>query len=457
MKQMQDRHFYKRLLSLALPITLQNIIGFGSGLADNLMVGQLSENALGGVFIANQVQNILQMIVIGLGTSLTVLAAQYWGKGETGPVKTIVSIVFKIALAVGTLFFLGMFFFGRPILHLLSDEPGVLDEAMIYARVVCFGYFFFCVSSVFMSSMRCVGTTRIGLIVSSCAFCIDLFLNWVLIFGKLGAPAMGIRGAALSTVIGRIIECLIMLFYILYKDRKLKLRPRDIRRYDRFLMRDYIHYGTPIILGDVFWGLGGAAQASILGRLGAPVMAASSMAGNIQQIFAVAVYGTAGASGIVIGQTVGTGDFERVKAYSKKLQFVFLGIGLCSGLLLFGAKDLVLRLYGNLEPETLRYATQFIMVLSVTLVGTGYQMSVLTGIVRAGGATHFVLINDLIFVWLVVIPSASLSAFVFHASPWIVYACLKCDQILKCFVAVIKVNRFRWIKKLTRDSLEAYE
>lgn len=455
MKIVKNKAMLARLITLALPIAFQNIIAFGSGLADNLMVGQLSENALGGVFIANQVQNILQMLVMGMGAALIILAAQYWGKGDRDSVKTIISIVFKIALVVGLLFFAGVFFFGRSIFWILSDEPAVVEEAVRYARIVCFGYFFFCISNVLISSMRCVGTMRIGLIVSLCAFAVDLFLNWVLIFGKLGAPAMGIEGAALSTAIGRLIECIILLIYVLVVDKKLALKPRDITLYNSLLMRDYFRYGAPVILGDVLWGFGGAAQASILGRLGASVMAASSMAGNIHQIFGVIVYGTAGASGIIIGQTVGEGEYEKVRSYSKTLQFVFLGLGLVSGLLLFVCKDAVLLLYSNLEADTLRFATQFLTVMSVTLIGTGYQMSTLTGIVRAGGATHFVLINDLIFVWLVVIPSAFLAAFVFHAPAWVVFACLKCDQILKCFVAVVKVNRFRWIKNLTRESLEA--
>jgi Na+-driven multidrug efflux pump len=165
------------------------------------------------------------------------------------------------------------------------------------------------------------------------------------------------------------------------------------------------------------------------------------------------VYAIAGASGVIIGRTVGSGDVEKVKAYSRTLQKIFLCFGLITGMAIFLLKDFILDIgFKAISPEAHSYAIQFLIVFSVTIVGTAYQMSVLTGIVRAGGATSFVLLNDLFWVWVVVIPSALLSAFVFHFPPVATFACLKCDQILKCSVAVIKLNKWNWMKKLTREN-----
>ncbi len=247
-------------------------------------------------------------------------------------------------------------------------------------------------------------------------------------------------------------ECIVAFVYVRFIDKKLVLRFKEIIHTNVNLLKDFFHYGLPVMLGDVLWGIGTATQVAILGRLGSEVIAANTIANNIFQMLGVMVYGTANASSVIIGQTVGSGDYDRVKQYTKTLQVIFLCVGALSGLLLFLCKDLILSLgFQNITPEARQYAIQFITVLSITIVGTAYQMSALTGIVRAGGATHFVLINDLIFVWLVVIPSALLAAFVFHFPPVVVFACLKCDQILKCAVAVVKVNRFNWIKKLTRE------
>ena len=160
----------------------------------------------------------------------------------------------------------------------------------------------------------------------------------------------------------------------------------------------------------------------------------------------------ASATAIIIGKTVGSGDYEKVKSYAKTLQIVFLGMGLITSGLMYLSHYLVPVLYPDVAKETSELVFQLILVLTVMVFGTSYQMSALTGIVRAGGCTHFVFVNDTIFVFLVLIPSALLAAFVFHAPVWVVFACLKCDQILKCFVAIVKVNRFRWIKNITRDA-----
>ena len=450
----RERSFYKNLLMLTLPIALQNIITYLVTLADNIMVGSLGETTLSGVYMANQVMSFIQMLVIGLSTSCTVLATQYWGKRDTKSVCSIAAITLRFAIVIALAAWAVVFFFPGRVVSLFTNEPAVIKEGVVYIRIICFTYIFFVLTNVLIAVMRSVENVRIGMIVSLSTLVVNVSLNWLLIFGHWGFPRLGIRGAAIATLTARIIETLIMIVYVRKIDKKLRFRFRELLSTNRLLRKDYIKYGLPVIAGDVIWGLNTATQGAIIGRLGETAMASVSIAGTIFQIAAVAVYGLAGASAIVIGKTVGSGDYERVKDYSKTLQFVFLGLGLISGGVLYATRGLWLSIYGDMTPETIKMANQLLTVLAVTLVGTAYQMSSLTGIVRAGGATHFVFVNDTIFVWGVVIPSALIAAFVFHAEPWVVYACLKCDQILKCFVAVVKVNRYKWIKQLTREQSE---
>ncbi|HHV12118.1 MAG TPA: MATE family efflux transporter, partial [Clostridiales bacterium] len=213
---------------------------------------------------------------------------------------------------------------------------------------------------------------------------------------------------------------------------------------------DFFRYGIPVILGDVLWGINLTVQGMIVGRLGASSIAAVSIANTIFSLVSVGVYGTAQASSIIIGNAAGEGDEEKIKFMSGKLQKVFLGVGICTGILLFSIRNFILSFY-SITPETRHIASVLILILSITVIGTSYQMSTLTGIVRAGGATHFVLVNDIFFVWGIVIPSSLIMAFVVGAPTWIIFLCLKSDQVLKCIVAVIKVNRYDWIKKLTKE------
>ena len=450
-KSLIDRSFYTALAKIALPLALQNLISFGVGLADNFMVGSLGDAALSGVLVSNQVQWLLHMLCAGLSAAMVILAAQYIGKNEIKKAKTVISITIKIAFAAGALMTAAVSFFPGRLLGIFSSDAEVIAQGMRYLPVVCFTYVFFCTNNMMLASMRCVQNTKIGFFSSLTGFCACVFLNWVLIFGNLGFPAMGVAGAAVSTLIARILEFCVTLFYVRFGDRVLMFRFRDLFDWDKILVGDFFKYGFPVILGDITWGIAGTAQIAILGRLGPEVLAANTIAANLQQLLSVLVYAVAGASGVIIGRTVGSGDIERVKAYSRRLQFIFLSGGIITGICIFLLKDHILAIgFRAISAEAYVYAIQFLTVFSVMIVGTSYQMSVLTGIVRAGGATSFVLLNDLFWVWVVVIPSALLSAFVFKFPPVVTFACLKSDQIFKCSVAFVKLHKWNWMKKLTR-------
>ena len=448
-----ERSFYSTLVKLALPLALQNLISYGIALADNFMVGSLGDMALSGVFISNQIQLILTMFCSGLGAALVILAAQYIGKGDIKKAKIVITIAIKIAFTVGAVLTIVVLIFGRNILGLFTKEELVIDAGMKYFPIVGFTYVFVCMSSIFLSSMRCVQNTRIGFYSSLTGFIVNVFLGYSLIFGKFGFPALGVEGSAIAALIARFIEFSVSFIYVRFYDKILSFRFSDLRLWDKVLLGDFLKYGSPVILGDILWGIGGSVQVAILGRLGAEVLAANTIAANLNNIFGVVVYGIANASGIIIGRTVGAGDVDKVKAYSRVLQRVFLLFGLITGTVIFFARNFIMTLgFQAISAEAHLYAIQFLIVFSITIVGTSYQMSVLTGIVRAGGATSFVLLNDLFWVWVVNIPAALISAFVLHFPPIVVFACLKGDQIWKCGVAVVKLHRWNWMKKLTRDT-----
>ena len=454
MLMVRDRSFYTRLVGLALPLALQSVITFSVNLADNIMVGRLGELALSGVYVANHLHSFLHMLVMGLSAALMVLGSQFWGRRETDKVKTIIGIAFKFGIGAGSALLLVTLIAPAGILRLFTDDAAVLTEARRYLTIIRYSYLFFCITQVLIAAMRCVETVRIGMYLSTMTFFVNVSLNWILIFGNLGAPALGIRGAAIATLSARVLETVVIAAYVRFADRKLRLRFLELFRSDKALFKRFFRYGFPVIAGDIFWGVNLAVQGAIVGRLGATALASVSIANVVFSIMAVIVYGTAGATAIIIGQTVGAGEYERVRSYTKTLQILFIGVGLISGAAIVLVRNFIGLVY-VLEPETMAMTRRFLLVLSIMVIGTAYQMSSLTGIVRAGGATHFVLVNDLIFIWGFVIPAASLAAFVFHASPVVVFALLKSDQILKCAVAAVKVNRFRWIKNLTQEKPEA--
>ena len=446
----KDRSFYRSLVTLAVPISLQNLVTFAVSFADNVMIGSLGDDAISGVYIGGQLQSVLQMFVGGIEGAILILAAQYWGKKDTQSIRKVVSIGIKFALAVGLLSSLGAVLFPQWVIRAFTTEPGVIQEGAAYVQIVGFTYLFFSVSQVMIAAMRSVETARIGLYISCMALVINVCLNYVFIFGHFGFPAMGVRGAALATLVSRILEMCVGVGYVFFVDKKLRFGLKDLLHTDRQLLRDFIRYGLPVIGGQVVWAINSLANTKILGYYSAGVIAAASITGMLHNLVYVWMNGMSSAVGIITGKTVGAGQYEKMKEYSKTVQMIFLFVGLISGAAVFLARDGFISLY-NASPEAQAYSRQFINVISVTIIGTCYQAACLFGLVKSGGDISFVFKNDTIFVFLVVIPS-SLLAMWLGAPPWVVFACLKCDQILKCFVAIVKINRYNWMKNLTRDN-----
>lgn len=451
----KDRSFYRSLVTLAVPISLQNLVTFAVSFADNVMIGSLGDDSISGVYIGGQLQSVLQMFVGGIEGAILILAAQYWGKKDTQSIRKVVSIGIKFALAVGLLSSLVAVLFPQWVIRAFTTEPGVIQEGAAYVQIVGFTYLFFSVSQVMIAAMRSVETARIGLYISCMALVINVCLNYVFIFGHFGFPAMGVRGAALATLVSRILEMCVGVGYVFFVDKKLRFGLKDLLHTDRQLLRDFIRYGLPVIGGQVVWAINSLANTKILGYYSAGVIAAASITGMLHNLVYVWMNGMSSAVGIITGKTVGAGQYEKMKEYSKTVQMIFLFVGLISGAAVFLARDGFISLY-NASPEAQAYSRQFINVISVTIIGTCYQAACLFGLVKSGGDISFVFKNDTIFVFLVVIPS-SLLAMWLGAPPWVVFACLKCDQILKCFVAIVKINRYNWMKNLTRDNTSQEE
>ena len=445
----KDKQFYKSLVTLAIPIALQNLVTFSVGLADNIMIGSLGDTAISGVYMGNQIQTLLQVFSGGVEGAILILAAQYWGKRDTGSIRRIVSIGMRFSMAFGLLLTLLCTLFPSFVISWFTNDHAIIQEGAEYLSIVAFSYLFFCLTQSLIASMRSVETAKIGFYISLVSLVTNVGLNYLLIFGHLGLPAMGIRGAAIATVISRVIEAAIMVIYVFCIDRKLCFSVKDLRGTDRVLLRDFVKYGTPLIAGQIVWAVNMMSNSAIMGRQGADgVVTALSLANTLNNLAYVVMNGMSGAVGIITGKTIGAGQEQKMREYAKTVQVIFLMLGFLTGGFLQLIKRPYIAMY-NISATAVAHSEALINVLSVTSIGTCYQAACLFGLVKSGGDISFVFKNDFIFVFLVVLPSALLATHL-HAPAWVVFACLKCDQIFKCFVAAVKINRFDWMKNLTR-------
>lgn len=447
----RDRNYYRDLVTLAVPVALQSLITFLVSFADNLMVNSLGDAAVSGVYMGSQIQTFIQLFTSGIAGAILIIAAQYWGRGEREPIRKIAAIGIRISVLVGVVFTAICVLLPTPIIRFFTADEGVIAEGTVYLRWVALSYIFFCVTQALIAAMRAVEVARIGMLVSLVSLAVNIGLNYVLIFGKLGFPAMGVKGAAIATVFSRVAEFVVIVYYVFVHDRRLSFRAKDVGLRDRPLSRDFIRYGIPLVAGEVVWSINMMFNSKLLGGYGETVITAASVANTLNTLAFITISGLASAVGIITGKTIGAGKTELMKEYARTTQVLFLCVGLFSGALLALIAKPFIGLYGGISSEAARQSLNFARVLTVTIIGSGYQMPCLFGLVKSGGDISFVFRNDTIFVFLVVLPSAAIAAHL-GAPAWVTFACLKCDQIFKCFVAVVKVNRFNWMKNLTRET-----
>lgn len=445
----KDASFYRTFFPLLFVIVLQQLAALAVNLADNIMLGRYSELALSGASLVNQLQFTLQQIAAGIGMGIVVLAAQYWGQKRTGPIKKIISLGVKCGFFSGVIFFAISQLAPAGVLGLFTSDQAVIAEGVRYLKVICWTYPVFGLSNSLMYALQSVETAMIGTVMSCSTICINVCLNYCFIYGNFGAPELGIVGAAVATLVSRLVELGIILVYILFLDKKLHMKLWELLKWDGTYLQDYLKVSTPIVISGLLWGVAQAAQTAIPGHMSATAIAANSIAIILFEIFAVLGAACANTASVVTGKTIGAGMLDKVKAYSKTMQGIFLLGGLFSGGMLFLCKDWIVNFY-TVSPEVKAMAVDFMTVLSVASIGSCYEYPVEGGIIAGGGSTKYAAVVDNLFMWLFTIPSAALSAFVFQLPPVVTFAFLKADQILKCIPNFITCNRYRWVKLLTR-------
>lgn len=445
----RDKNFYKTFAILTLSLALQNLLTYSVNLADNIMLGAFSEAALSGSSLCNQIQFLLQMVVVGVGEGVVVLGSQYWGKNKLEPIPHIIGVALRFGVAISAFLFVLVRLFPTQILGLLTNDAAVIAEGTKYLQIICFTYIIFAVTNMLTASLRSIAVVKIGYIISASTLCINICLNYCLIFGNFGFPRMGIAGAAIATLIARCIELLIVILFLKFREHKLNLTLKKLIFVDTSYVRDYMKVSLPVLLNQVQWGLAQMVQTGILGHLGGAAIAANSIATVVFQIISVAAYGAASAAGIVIGRTIGEGNEHKLHVMVHTLQVIFITIGVISGVILFLVRGPILMLY-SISPEAKALAMQFMTVLAITTVGTAYQMACDNGIIRGGGDTSFSMKMNLISMWLIVVPLSAIAAFALRWPPIMVFFLLKWDQLYKTIPVVIHLRSWKWVKKVTR-------
>ncbi len=442
--------FYKNVLALIIPIALQNLINVGVTAADVIMLGRVGEKVLSGASLAGQVQFIMTLLFAGITSGANVLTAQYWGKKDTTSIEKVLGIGLLIGTVTAAIFSGLALLIPGGLMKIYSSDPEVIAQGIKYLQIVGISYIFMAVTQVYLNIMRSIERVMISTGIYSISLLINVGLNWLLIFGNLGAPKMGIRGAALATLTARISEMLMAMLYAHFRNHVVKIRFSYILHPDAALMKDYLTYSLPVVLNEVMWGIGSSANTAIIGHLGSPAVAANSVAQMAKQLAQVVTLGVANATAIYLGKTIGEHKIELAKSYSKRFIWLSIGLGVLGAAIILCAIPLA-RSGLALSDEAKNYLGFMFFVMAYFTIAQSYNGTMIIGVFRSGGDTRFGLFMDVSTMWGFSIILGALAAFVFHAPVKVVYAILMCDELIKVPMGTLRYKQYKWLRDVTRQ------
>ena len=443
-----DPPFYQQLRAIAIPVAVQNLITVGVSMLDTLMLGSMGEVQLSASSLANQWFFMLTVINFGLAGGANVLVAQYWGKGEPAEIRKVLSIVYRISVCISLLFSLGALCCPEIIMSIFTNDAEVIAAGCRYLTVIGWVYPLYALGNNTIMLLRAVGTVRISLVVYSTSFVVNAFFNWVFIFGNLGAPRLEIQGAALATAIARVVEFLIVAWFLFRREHKIQFRLHDLRRFDRVMFGAFVRAATPIIFNDMIWAIGNSMITIIMGRMGKEFVAANSINSVVMQFASVALMGTSSAAPAIIGNTIGAGEYDRARDRARTLMYIAAMIGVAAGVLIFTIRPFILGFY-NITEVTRGYAMSFMAITSVLVFFMAQSSVSMMGTLRGGGDGKFVMVIDVIFMWMICIPLGYIAGLRLGLAAPIVYFIIKCDEMIKSVIGAVRVYRGRWIRDMT--------
>ncbi len=447
--------FYKRLWALTLPIALQNLITFSLGLIDTFMVSQLGNTEMAAVTAANGPVFLLMSMVFGIQSGLSILASQYWGKRDTENISRALGVACFLGTGLSLFFALAFALWPVPIMDLLSNSHEISVLGAPYLRLIGFSYVCNMISSVYVSAQRSVGNPRFGMLLFGSSTILNTFLNYILIYGHFGAPAMGIEGAALATLLSRVAELVICVIYAL-RSRTLVLNIPALLRPGWSMVRRFVRYASPVVLNELMWGMGNSLLTVVLGYMDTSVemLAAYSVTGNLGRLFLVICFGLGMATAVMVGNTIGEGaDEDKIMDLSQALLDFTTVVGLILAAVSLALVPLLFRpvvfplfkLYGT----SAEIATALAVAAFAATPIHAYAISAVTGVLRSGGDVRFSTLLDIGPQWLFALPLTALTALVLKTGCWPVAIAIQSENLLKVPLCLWRINSRKWIHDVT--------
>ena len=451
---LRDKSFYIAIITLALPIMLQNLLAASLSFVDTVMIGQLGEVQIAAVGLANQMFFLVILLFFGISSGASIFFAQFWGNGDLKSIHKTLGLALTLGVSSAALLSTISILFPDKIMRVFSPDRAVILAGAEYLRIVGISYIFSAVTFIFSSALRSTGDARTPLIVSAVSMTTNAVFNYLLIFGKFGFPQMGVRGAAIATTGSRALEmCLIIA--ISYIKKKPTAAPfSEIFSFSKKFTVNFLKLVLPVILNELAWSLGMIMYKIVFARMGTPIIASANISESIQSLFFVVFIGTANSAAILIGNKIGEKKQDMAKAYASGFLILGLALGTVMGILMASFSTLIPRAF-NASPEIIAITTKSLLVMSILLPIKVFNLHTIIGILRSGGDTRFSLILEITGVWCVGVPLAFIGGLILHIPIYYLYGLVGIEELYKFIIGARRIRSGKWVNDLTETHIPA--
>ena len=448
-KLFSDKVFWGKLLHLAAPIALQNLMLASVAAADALMLGRVTQNSMSAVSLATQIQFVQNMVLMAIVSTIVILGAQYWGKKDTDTVNDIFCIGLRLSVAASFIFFIGCIFFPRYLMMIFTNEEALIVIGIRYLKIAGWSYLLTGISQCYLAIMKISEHAGQTALVSSGAVIINIVLNAVFIFGLFGVPVMEAQGAALATLISRVIE---LSWVVIVSYRKGYIHPKWNRLFkrNRLLSKNFRKCVLPLLGASLFWGIGFTSYSAFMGHLGTDATAANSIAAVVRDLVCCLCNGLANGGGILVGNELGAGHLERGKQYGDRLVKIAFLTGFLSTVIMLAVTPFVTR-FVKMTDQASWYLVGMMIIMAFYMIGRTVNTIIINGIFSAGGDTIFDMYSLAVCMWGIAVPLAAAGTFFLHWPVLVVYACTCLDEVGKIPWVMYHYRKYIWVKDLTRE------
>jgi putative MATE family efflux protein len=444
-----DKEYYQRLYKLALPIALQQFIMSSLNMVGVVMIGQLGAVQVAAVGLANQIFFLLNLMLFGLYTGSAMFTAQLWGSRDILNIRKVLGLALTLGIVVGAFFLIIAEAFPTWALSIYSQDTAVIALGSDYLSIIGISFILYTVSFCYSALMRSTGDVQTPLVVTMTALSINTLLSYVLIFGKLGLPSMGVHGAAIAVLVSRVVECALLLLLTYRKGSPVAGTLRELFSYDLAFARNVLKPVLPVIVNETLWSLGTTAYSVVYARISTDAIAAMNIVGSIDQIALVLFGGIGHACAVLVGNRIGAGEEDQAFRYAARSEALGMLGAVGIGSIILASSNSVLSLY-NVPPIVIDYAHRVLIILGLLLWLRASNMILFIGIFRSGGDTRFALVLDGVIIWVVGVPLAFVGAFILHLPVYWVYLLVMSEEITKWGLGVYRFFSRKWIHNLAK-------